>query len=54
MYADVWLDPEAWISVDAALRMLLQIQVNAHHIVDASKARVGLGLYPAASFLNHR
>jgi hypothetical protein len=47
------VEPEVMLSIDVATKLFFQIQVNAHSIVDENKQRVGIGLYPASSCLNH-
>eukprot|EP00455_Lapot_gusevi_P043851 TRINITY_DN539_c0_g2_i1.p1 TRINITY_DN539_c0_g2~~TRINITY_DN539_c0_g2_i1.p1 ORF type:complete len:608 (+),score=225.18 TRINITY_DN539_c0_g2_i1:57-1826(+) len=48
------MDPEAWIDSRTAVGLLLRIQCNAHWINDTFQhKRIGLGLFPAASYFNH-
>jgi len=39
--------------VKRATDLYLQLHVNAHHITDPNKQPIGLGLYAAASYMNH-
>lgn len=48
---NLWKSTE--IDIDTCMRILLQIQCNAHHITDANKDRIGLGLYIPACYHNH-
>ncbi len=48
--------PEAIWNQDGpqrALGLYLRTKVNAHHILDHNKTIIGLGLYTAASYVNH-
>lgn len=47
----IWRSAE--LDMTTCLNIILQIQCNAHTITDASKNRVGLGLYIPAAYLNH-
>jgi len=47
------LDKEVKIARDICVSILLRIQCNAHTIMDDSRGRIALALYPTASYINH-
>ena len=45
--------PNCGVSIDEMIDLLLILQCNAHAISGKDKVVLGLGIYPAACYLNH-